>query len=601
MDYSNAMPIDGVWETKPSPSHIDFFCRFGLAAAAALALGIIAYGRIRDASLVATRTVWHSLWANMQNASGVAIAVSYLIFVPLTTAVLWWLLRPMDRATLYGWAKRLLHPARVLAVGGTLLAVWIFAVNRAGPRIYDDTTYLFQARLFASGQVALNLSDLPPGNFYWHWTVERAGRLFSFQMPGHSLLLAPGIWLGAVGLIPLLLYLIGGIAVYRGGVNFFGHATARLALFLFALSPWCLAIYSGYSVSASAAAILACILWAWSGYRRRPAWSGALALGGLMGLLLWTRPTTILFLGLPLAVWTAARLRHRPREIAFAAAALAVFSAMAALLVAYCWSLNGEFSWTPGNVYSARMSGPEYGPANILNPGTLGVMARSLFYLSLIMWPIPFGPVVGLYLARRGWGRRRSDVLWALAAVPALLLVFYAMKSRVLTWYFFEAFPAVCLLTAVLLARTVALARLSRAGARSTPRPQPLPGRLIAAGAAAMLFVALPLTLMREHDYTRSYNVMDAAVAEALGRSHKAVLVLDPAIPPQHAKELLSRNFPDLSNPRVYVSAEAPKDPAAFLAILRKSGADAVYQLQVPEQRTPQVTLRPVTLPGSSP
>jgi hypothetical protein len=591
-----------VAQTNCTEARCASFCRecaFDILLATAIVsstVGLIVYHLIVKSRLRAMGTLWHNRWDNMQSAGGIALVATYLLFVPITTAILGLLLRPMSVNRLLDQARRLLRPARLLVLGGLLLAAYIFLFNRAGPRIYDDTTYIFQARLFASGQAALQTCELPQyeSSFYWHWTVTRGGRLFSFQMPGHSLLLVPALWAGSLGLMPLLLYLLAGVAVYRAGRNLFGPFAAKLALFMFALSPWCLAVYSGFSVSTSAAAVAACSLWAWSRYRRRPSWPDALALGGLLGLLLWIRPTTLAFVGLPLAAWTAARLFTRPREIPMAAAAVVPVVFMAALMAVYCWRLNGACSWTPGNVYSERMSSEEFGSANLLNPTTLTLLGRTLLYLSLIAFPIPLGSLAGLWLTRRGCSRGRQDAFWVLAAMPVLMILFYALKSRVLSWYFFEVFPAACLLMAVVLERTLAAARL-RASA------PPLPGRqqsrracAFAAAALAMVFIAVPLTLMREHDYTQSYNILDDEVARRLPAFGKALVVLDEALPLSRARELLSRNDPKLRGSRIYVGAHALDDPVSATDLIRRCRPDAVYRLHTESLSQPHITLEPL-------
>jgi hypothetical protein len=185
-----------------------------------------------------------------------------------------------------------------------------------------------------------------------------------------------------------------------------------------------------------------------------------------------------------------------------------------------------------------------------------------------------------------------------LAAMPALLLVFYVFKARVMTWYFYEVFPAACMVMAALLVRTLARGRVQGAiRRRSVWLWRPLPAPLLAAGTLAMLCLAVPLTLLREHGYTHAYNLMDNAVANVLGRDSKAILVLDPAIPERPGRELLCRNDPDLKNPRIYLAAKAVQDLEALGAIARKAGASSVYRLSSPATLEPKVSLMPIRVP----
>lgn len=113
------------------------------------------------------------------------------------------------------------------------------AQYHAQPHILDASSYYFQAKIFASGQ----LSEPAPapdqlGAFQGPFMVAYNGRWFSQYAPLTPALLAVGIVVGAPWLVEPLLGALALWGIYRIGRRFFGPPTATLALGLGVLSPF---------------------------------------------------------------------------------------------------------------------------------------------------------------------------------------------------------------------------------------------------------------------------------------------------------------------------------------------------------------------------
>jgi Dolichyl-phosphate-mannose-protein mannosyltransferase len=107
----------------------------------------------------------------------------------------------------------------------------------AQPHILDASSYYFQAKIFASGQLS---APVPArlGAFQGPFMVAHDGRWFSQYAPLTSALLAAGIVAGVPWLAEPLLGALALWGVYRIGKRLFGARTALLALGLGVLSPF---------------------------------------------------------------------------------------------------------------------------------------------------------------------------------------------------------------------------------------------------------------------------------------------------------------------------------------------------------------------------
>jgi hypothetical protein len=78
--------------------------------------------------------------------------------------------------------------------------------------VHDEMSYLFQAKLFASGRWTAPPPPIP--EFFEQWHLFVVPRYASKYPPGHALLMVPGIWLGLPGLMPVVIGAVAGALVF---------------------------------------------------------------------------------------------------------------------------------------------------------------------------------------------------------------------------------------------------------------------------------------------------------------------------------------------------------------------------------------------------
>ena len=101
-----------------------------------------------------------------------------------------------------------------LVLGGVTVAIaWYVWGSLTEPGlVHDERAYLLQAQIFASGHWTGPTPPVPA--FFEQMHVFLEPRLAAKYPPGHSLLLAPGMWMGLPGLMPLLLNGLAGALIF---------------------------------------------------------------------------------------------------------------------------------------------------------------------------------------------------------------------------------------------------------------------------------------------------------------------------------------------------------------------------------------------------
>lgn len=132
-----------------------------------------------------------------------------------------------------------LHPVALLALAGSFAYVlWIALVEYQGqPHIYDTSTYVFMAKIYASGQFSVPApaaSKLFPGPFM----VIFNGRWFGQYDPGTALTLVPGFWLHAPWLVEPVLGTLALLGIGLIAARLYDRRVATLAVLLGCLSPF---------------------------------------------------------------------------------------------------------------------------------------------------------------------------------------------------------------------------------------------------------------------------------------------------------------------------------------------------------------------------
>lgn len=129
------------------------------------------------------------------------------------------------------WAISL---AAIVAATCALLA---FAVYQRHPHVPDEVAYLFQARYFAEGWLAMPAPPIPEA-FNLDLMTYEASRWYSPAPPGWPAVLAVGAFLGAPWLVNPVLASVCVLLTYLLIWQLYDRVTGRLTIVLLATSPW---------------------------------------------------------------------------------------------------------------------------------------------------------------------------------------------------------------------------------------------------------------------------------------------------------------------------------------------------------------------------
>ena len=317
--------------------------------------------------------------------------------------------------------------ASAALLAALLAAAFTLGVLDALPNHGDAIAQLLHARYLADGQLAGPTSEMQP---FWHIpnTVATTDGWVSQYPPAHTLLLAAGLALGAVWIIPAL---VTGCTVFLTGLVahhlFAGDPfVARLGTLLLALSLFFIGLAGAYMNHATAAAFIGFALYAALRARDRPHVGWPLLAGGALALAFATRPLSALVAGV-LVLVAHARGAERNRVARFVAIATIGAAPALALLMLYNAHFFGgplRLGYAAGTGASTGLGfgidpwGNHYGPVEAIGYTSADLATLNLF---LNEWPIPVVALVGAFLLLRPRLDRATwtVVVWALLPVAA--------------------------------------------------------------------------------------------------------------------------------------------------------------------------------------
>jgi hypothetical protein len=355
-------------------------------------------------------------------------------------------------------------------------AVVTFAVTAASwgglnapPFSHDEASYLLQARILAGGHWSAPSPPLP--EFFEQYHVLVTPVLASKYPPGHSLLLAPGIWLSAEGLVPLVLSALTAALLVALIARRWGTSVALIAWAVWLAAPLGLHFRPTYLSQVTTAFLWVVGWWCLSRW-----WDGGrdgylVGLAGVVGWMAITRPLTAVAYAIPLAVVLVPRIWRERRWRAFGSAMVAG-SLVAAILPVWSKAVTGGWERTPLGIYTEqympwdRMGfGLDSTPPLRAGPPDMGQFAARY-----VEWHRSFTPVEAARIAGRRARRLKAEVwggagLLALVlavagirmvdrplgmalAQGALLFLLYSLYSHGVVWnvYYLEALPVFCIL-----------------------------------------------------------------------------------------------------------------------------------------------------------
>jgi hypothetical protein len=343
-----------------------------------------------------------------------------------------------------------------LCAGALALMIWIaLSVFEGVPHERDSVAYLFQARMFAHGVVTAPAPAIPEA-FKEDFIINVQGRWFGKYPPGHPLVLALGIILGAPWIVgPVLGSVSVGLLLLLGH-RLFGFDIGLLSSVLLLASPFFLFMSGSYLAHTTSLALTLGALAVFIPTGGPASVRSRLALGAVLGALLCTRQLTGVALSGVLGLWllldpdTSARARVK------GALAVGIGAApLVALLLWFQWATTGQpFSspqtlwWDFDRIGFGSGIGAEgfHDLASGLHDtwDRLTELQRHLFgwpfYLTLAPAMVPFI-----------LGRARKADWWLLSVAATMMGAYVLYWNRGMAYgprYFYEALGPLCLLTA---------------------------------------------------------------------------------------------------------------------------------------------------------
>ncbi len=498
--------------------------------------------------------------------------------------------KPSPRINVEAYAG---YIAGAFALAAFVLAAFVlasFVMSRYGqrmPHIVDETSYIFQAKLLASGHTHTSPPAIPEAFSFWSepFIIDNGGRWASFYPFGHPLLLAFGARVGVIWIVPPLVGAGCAALLFVIAKRMYGLHTAVLAPLLLVTSPFFLMQASSFmSHNTAALYLLAAIACVVAPKRKFAAWG--LAAGIAFGLLFNTRPLTAVALGpsfgllLSLPLWRAAGRGEGLKQVAgFVAGGLVTLGAY----YAYSQGTTGSFDngyQASGDLGAALGFG---GPGHSVSQGLENMQLQlATFVLVMDGWPAFVGLLFVLTPFMLG---TRSPFDWFLlvasVSVIAAWIIFKASGLAYGPRYWYEIMPLLLLLSARGAVLCVAVG--ARIAARVLPRgdersPRVIVGHL-AVGALIVVLCGISINgwLLGRDPSWKAYATparatevrfyMDDRLIRAVDAAdlHDAlVLVRDCGDYDGCYQSVFWLNAPDLHGDVVYANDLGPRNPELF-------------------------------------
>jgi len=358
------------------------------------------------------------------------------------------------------------------------------------PHLEDELAYLYQARIFARGDITIDTPN-PRTPFWQPFVVDYEGKRFSKYTPGWSAMLSVGVLLGATWWVNAALSALAVALTYRVGEEIFSPDVGLIAAIFVTFSPMHLLLSS--SLMGHTAALCCTMLFTYAYWRieqrRQPLRWGFVA-GIALGLLIVNRPLTAVGIVAPFVVFSLLRLMwilvNQPKIFLQHLAPLIILALVALAFTPtiplYRYIAMGDATLNPYTLvweYDKVGFGEdvgryghtlEKGIEHTLEDFTLtsvdlfGWQFGSLTYeqrqhllIGLQHYPgrgyswvlLPFGVIAGLWLATP---RRRWTLI--LIAVPLCVvgvhLAYWIGSQRYSTRYYSEGIAAAAIISAIL-------------------------------------------------------------------------------------------------------------------------------------------------------
>lgn len=409
--------------------------------------------------------------------------------------------------------------ALLAVIGSFVYVLWVALAEFQGqPHILDASAYLFQAKIFATGQLSAPApADL--GAFQGPFMIVHDGRWFAQYPPMTSALLALGVVLHTPWLVEPVLGTLALWGIFRIGRHFYSGAVAWLALLLGALSPFYTYLAASYMSHTMALFFTVYFLWMLVRFTRGWRWYDlALAAIFAVGLLL-TREFSAAVIGVFATIyllggqWRALRQRAKTIWPAFILATSILLSGLTIylrynLLQTGSATLLPRTLFFPGDRYGFGQGIGFYGQHTFAAGMVILDQLLTILLIDLYGWPF----YLTLALLPLTFLRRDAGIRWDLFCALLLVVLVGAQAGYFYHGiylgprYLFETLPFFLLLTARGVAGLGAtLARVARwigAARLSAPTATGVAGALLLVLLACNLFYYSPRQAQMYQGYT---------------------------------------------------------------------------------------------------
>ena len=231
----------------------------------------------------------------------------------------------------------------VAGIASAAAAAWVWGLHPV-PCVHDESAYLLQAKLLATGRWKAAAAPLP--EFFEQMYAFRTPFTAAKYFPGYSAALALGVKLGLPVIVPVALTGISGGLIFSLARSLAGETVAGIAWCLWTTTPhevWPMPPFMSQHLTT------ALMLLAWWGLLR---WKARLRTGDLLvvaaalGLGAITRPLTMLVVAIPIVPVVFASVA-RSRRWGSLAAAIAVGTAFLAIVPLWSFETTGSWTTTP--------------------------------------------------------------------------------------------------------------------------------------------------------------------------------------------------------------------------------------------------------------
>lgn len=184
------------------------------------------------------------------------------------------------------------------------------------PHLEDEVAYLYQARIFAGGQVVIDIPQ-PRRAFWQPFVIDylETGKRFGKYPPGWPALLAVGLALGEAWTINAFFAALTVVVVYRLGREIFNRDVGVIAAALTAFSPMALLLNATLMGHTAALFCLTLFMYAyWRIEKQHHPNRWGLVAGITLGVLVINRPLTAVGVVLPFVVWSTLKVLRLLRD-----------------------------------------------------------------------------------------------------------------------------------------------------------------------------------------------------------------------------------------------------------------------------------------------